>query len=362
MFLFLTQICSSQQKTIIGNTTGFKNNTKVKLFDQELMKLFDSSYIQNNNFVFKNPITDSSPRILSIAIIDSIPKFIRLFISNENIKIYGDIKDFPYDIKIIGSKTQTEQNNFNLKIKSLQIERDEIVKFWKSDVKDKNENYQSKLNESKIRAKRIDRLIDSIKIKQINSKINSYVSLKELSYLKTQYSKNELEKIYSNLESKYKNSNDGISLLNYINIGEVIKENDFYSDFEAFDYNGIKHKLSEFNGKSILLDFTKEFCEPCEKAIKELKTIHENYSGKITIISFTGEKSKEFWKKGLIRNNIKWLSLWDGTGANGKTLMKYGVQGFPNFFLINNKGKIIEIIEGYSDGILKPKIEKLLNE
>ena len=360
--LLVSQISSAQQKTIIGKTTGFKNNTKVKLFDQELMKLVDSTYIQNNKFVLKNPISDSSPRDLGITIMDSIPKFMRLYISNENVIISGDIKDFPYDIKIVGSKTQNEQNNLNLKTKSLQKERDEIVKFWRSEVKDKNETYQIKLDESRLRARQIDKLTDSIKINFIESNINSYVSLKQLSYLKTKYSTNELQNIYSKLESKYKKSKDGISLLNYIKIGNVIKENDIYSDFEAFDNKGIKHKFSEFNGKFILLDFTKEFCEPCEKAIKELKIINEKYSDKITIISFTGEKSEEFWKKGIIRNNIKWLCLWDGNGADGKTLMKYDVQGFPNFFLINKEGKIIEIIKGYSDGILEPKVEKLLKE
>jgi len=356
------QFSFAQQKTIIANTTGFNNKTKVKLFDQELMKLVDSTYIQNNTFIFKNPVTNSIPRDLSIAILDSVPKFIRLYISSENVKITGDIKDFPYDLKITGSKTQNEKNIINLKTKWLQKERDEIVKFWRSDVKNEDENYQIKLNESKIRAKQIDKLTDSIRINYINSNINSYVSLKELSYQKTKYTKKELQDIYFKLEPKYKKSKDGITLLNYIEIGEIIKENDNFSDFEGFDNKGVKHKLSDYKGKFILLDFTKEFCEPCEKAIKELKILNEKYSEKITIISFTGEKSEDFWKKGIIRNNITWLSLWDGNGASGKTLMKYGVQGFPNFFMINPKGKIVKKIDGYSNGILEPEIEKLLKE
>ena len=129
--------------------------------------------------------------------------------------------------------------------------------------------------------------------------------------------------MYSKLESKYRRSKDGISLLNFIEVGNVLKVNDYFSDFEAFDNMGIQHKLSDFKGNFILLDFTKEFCEPCEKAIKELKIINQNYSHEIKIISFSGEKSQAFWKKGIVRNAIQWLSLWDGNGATGKTLMKY---------------------------------------
>ena len=359
--IFLLQISFAQPKTITATITGFKNNTKVRLFDQELQKLVDSTYVQNNTFVLKNDIKDEIPRELSIAIIDSVPKFVRLFIANENIKISGDKKDFPYDLKITGSKFQTEQNKLNDKTKILQTERAEIVKFWKADVQFKDEKYNLKRREYNKRANEIDNSIEKIQKNFISANINSYVSLKSLSYLFNKYSRNDLQQLCTRLKPKYKNSDYGVALSNYISVGEPLKVNDSVADFEAFDKNGTKHKLSDFKGKYILLDFTKEYCAPCEQAIKELKIINEKYSDKLTIISFNGEKAQDFWKKGLIRNNIPWLSLWDGEGNNGKTLLKYGVHGFPNFFLINKEGKIIELLEGYSDGILEPAVEKLFN-
>ena len=359
--IFLLQISFAQPKTIIATITGFKNNTKVRLFDQELKKLVDSTYVQNNTFVLKNDIKDEIPRELSIAIIDSVPKSVRLFIANENIKISGDKKDFPYDLKITGSKFQTEQNKLNVKTKILQKERAEIVKFWRAEVAIKDEKYSLKQQESKDRASEIDKSIEKIQKNFISANINSYVSLRSLSYLFNKYSRNDLQKLYIRLQPKFKNSDYGLALSNYISVGKPLKVNDSVADFEAFDKNGIKHKLSDFKGKYILLDFTKEYCAPCELAIKELKIINDKYSDKLTIISFNSEKSQDFWKKGLIRNNIPWLSLWDGEGNNGKTLMKYGVHGFPNFFLINKDGKIIDLKLGYSDGILEPAVEKLFN-
>ena len=360
IFLFL-QISFAQPKTIIATITGFKNNTKVKLFDQELQKLVDSAYVQNNVFILKNNILNEIPRDLSLVFMDSVPKLIRLFVANDNIKISGDKKDFPYDLKITGSKFQTEQNKLNLKTKILQKERAEIVKFWRAEVTVKDEKYYLKQQESKDRASEIDKSIEKIQKNFISANINSYVSLKLLSYLFHKYSRADLQQLYSRLQPKYKNSDYGAALLNYISVGKPLKVNDSVADFEAFDKNGFKHKLSDFKGKYILVDFTKEYCAPCEKAIKELKIINEKYSDKLTIISFNGEKSQDFWKKGLIRNNIPWLSLWDGEGNNGKTLMKYGVRSFPNFFLINKQGKIIELLEGYSDGILEPAVERLFN-
>ncbi len=202
LIVCLSQICLAQQKTITGKLSGFKDNTKVKLFDQEMMSLIDSTYIQNGKFIFKNPIDNSIPKVLSVTVFDSVLKFIVLFIANDNVEISGDIKDFPYDLKIIGSKTQSEQSLLNEKFKSLQKERDEIVKFWRTEVADKNESYQTKLKESNIRVKQIDQVTDSIKKQYINSHINSYVSLRALSYLKKHYSTDELQSLYSKLEPK----------------------------------------------------------------------------------------------------------------------------------------------------------------
>jgi peroxiredoxin len=361
--IFLTTIIFAQNKNITAEITGFKNQTKVKLFDQDLQKLIDSTFVINNKFTLKNIINNTIPRNLSLVLIpDGTPISVRLYIANENIRITGDKADFPYDLKITGSKNEDLQNSLNQQVKTIENERTEIVKFWRTEVKDTGEIYKNKLRLSKERARQIDAQNDSIRIKFMKNNINSYVALNQLRYLKYNYSKDELKNIFKSLEDKYKKCDDGKSLLNYIEIGDIVKEGDLYSDFEAKDQNGKKHKLSDFKGNFILLDFTKEYCAPCEAAIKELKKINAKYGGKIKIISFTGEKSELFWQKGIIRNNINWLCLWDGQGNSGKTLMKYGVQGFPNFFLINPEGKIVKNINGYSDGILEPEIEKLINK
>ncbi len=367
ILLLLTISCISitfaQKNTISANITGFKDNTKVKLFDRDLNELIDSTIVLNNKFVIKTNIKNTIPKNLSLALIkeDGYPISTLLFIANENIKISGDKNDFPFSLNIIGSKNQDLQNSINQQIKDIQTERSEIVNFLRSDVKDTSEDYKTKLKLSKIRLNQIDSLDERICIKAINKNPNSYFALNKLRYYKYIYSKEDLKRLYKKLDAKYKNCENGKSLLNYIEIGDIIKEGDLYSDFEAKDKNENSHNLSDFKGQLILLDFTKEYCAPCEEAIKELKEIEATYGEKIKIISFTAEKSQLYWKKGIIRNNINWLCLWDGNGYSGKTIMKYGVSGFPNFFLINREGKIVKYINGFTKGNLMLETVKLIN-
>ena len=134
VLMFINQISFSQTKTITAKITGFKNGTKVRIAEQETQKHIDSSFIQNNSFVLKNTFNNNTPRDFSLVIFDSIPKFIRLFISKENITISGDLNDIPNNLKITGSKSQNEQNLLDSKTKLLQKEHNDIVKFWRTKV------------------------------------------------------------------------------------------------------------------------------------------------------------------------------------------------------------------------------------
>jgi peroxiredoxin len=357
--LFFITSTFAQKKTIVATIIGFKDQTKVKLFDQELQELIDSTYLINNKFTLTHKNNSSVPKNLSLVLIpEGGPTAIDLYIANENIKISGDEKNFPYNLTISGSKHQDLKNILNQKIKTVLDERNELVKLVKKSEADSSVESKQQKKEVSEKIDKIDIEYENITKKFIKENINSYVALDKLEKYKTNYSKEDLKNLYSNLDEEYKKCKLGISLLNYIEIGEIVKEGDLYSDFEAKDKNGKTHKLSDYKGQFIILDFTMEYCAPCEAAIKELKIIDERFDEKIKIISFTREKSESYWQKGLVRNEIKWLSLWDGQGGSGKTLMKYGVSGVPDFFFINPEGKITKHIVGYSKNVLVTEIEK----
>ncbi|MBC7440173.1 MAG: AhpC/TSA family protein [Flavobacterium sp.] len=361
VLVFCTLTGFGQKKTISGFITGFNNSDLVRLYDYETEKYIDSTLFSDNVFIFKNFINTEIPRQLRINIVSDHPFSTNLLIANEKVIVTGDRKDFPYDIKISGSKFQDESNVLNDKLKKLQKERDEIVVFWRTDVADKNEIYKEKLSKLNKRAEEIDFKRDSIKMNYIDKNPNTFIALEELNNLKEKYSKINLQQNYNRLKDEFKSHYYGKAIETYLSVGQIIEEGDLLYDFEALNQYNKKHNLSDYKGKYIFLDFTKEYCAPCETAIKELKILNEEYNNKIQIISFTSEKSKDYWKKGILRNTINWLCLWDGKGTESKTIMKYGVTGYPTFFIINPEGKIIKKIVGHEKGILEQEFKKLFD-
>lgn len=112
-------------------------------------------------------------------------------------------------------------------------------------------------------------------------------------------------------------------------------------DFEFTDFDGKKHRLSDFRGKWVLLDFWATWCQPCVKEIPHLTKAYKKFGGdNIQFISVSHdrgiEEAREFAKK----NGMNWLQTINLDGYCDAS-EKYNVQSIPAPFLIDPNGKIV---------------------
>jgi hypothetical protein len=96
-------------------------------------------------------------------------------------------------------------------------------------------------------------------------------------------------------------------------------------------------------------------------AADELVEVNNSYGDSLQIVSFSGDPKKENWQHSIERDNVTWPSLWDGKGKYSETSIKYGINGFPTFVLINPKGEIVNIWSGYEPGSLKSQLDSSMN-
>ena len=362
IFIFFTTQTFGQKNLISGDLKGFANGDKVFFQDPDQQKILDSTIIFNGKFSLKIAL-DEIPKGYYLNIkSDSNFYYCFLFIANENVKIRGQKIDFPNDLTIIGSKNHLVRSILNDKTKILDKERDKVVSFLRADVPNENDTiYKVAYKKNSNRLKEIDKTTDSIKKDFIIQNLNTYYGLNELYYLRSKFEKQTLQKMYSGLKAVYKKSIYGGRISNFLKIGDALKKGNQYFDFEAKDTSGKKYKISEFSGKYILLDFTETYCGPCIESVEELKMVSKKYSDSLTVISFSADKSDLIWKTGLKRDNINWLSLSDGKGTYGNILLKYSVDSYPSFFLINKNGEIINIQKGFGVGMVENMLKPILN-
>ncbi|MEO6851269.1 MAG: TlpA disulfide reductase family protein [Mucilaginibacter sp.] len=357
----LALAASAQQFEIRANITGFSNGTKFYLTDPELNTNIDSTIIQNDHFVIKGHL-DDVPKSLWVTRQDGRHYYyFTLLIGNETVDVKGDIKDMPYSMTITGSKTQNEHNLLLSQTGPLQKKRNELVE----------QSFALTGDSAKIKSKAIWKAISKldsetyvIQKKFVVKNLNTYEGLDNLFFMRGAF-KDSLQQMYNSLKPEFKQSNFGQRIATYLKVGDQLKQRDQFVDFEAMDQNGKKHHLSDFKGKYILLDFSETYCGPCIQSVPDMQNIVKKHSDKMTVITFSGDGSKDMWQLGVKRDKPTWLSLWDGKGIYGATPLKYGVTGFPDFIVIDPNGKIISNWMGYGKnddgrGSLETNVDKLL--
>lgn len=127
-------------------------------------------------------------------------------------------------------------------------------------------------------------------------------------------------------------------------------------DFTAYDMAGKKVKLSDYRGKVVVLDFWASWCGPCKASMPHAQEVATTYAkqGVVVLASGTSDKRADF-EKYVKENKEKYPNLiWThdkaerGDERASKAL--YGVLGIPTQFIIDRKGRVVDVVLGYSEG------------
>ena len=121
--------------------------------------------------------------------------------------------------------------------------------------------------------------------------------------------------------------------------------------------------LSDYKGKVIYLDFWASWCAPCRVSFPILDNLHQTYQKDgFEVVAINLDEEPEAAQRFLKDYPASFTVLRD---AIGHVPENYYVEAMPSSFLIDRKGIIRHIHEGFSrtdEADLKQKIEMLLAE
>ncbi len=138
------------------------------------------------------------------------------------------------------------------------------------------------------------------------------------------------------------------------------------SNFEYKDLENNSRSFNELKGEKLtLIDFWATWCKPCNKAIPELNKIYDFYKGKgVEIIGINCDGPRSISKVAPLSKSlqIQYPVLLD---INSELKSELNILVFPTLIMVNSKGKIVWIHEGFVSGdteIIISEIEKQLKE
>ena len=126
------------------------------------------------------------------------------------------------------------------------------------------------------------------------------------------------------------------------------------ADAELVDPDGETHRLSEYLGKYVLLDFWSFGCGPCLQSLPELKAVSESYRDRLTVISITSDPKNQ-WETASKEHGITWVNL--NASDDPAVGDRYGVNGIPHQVIISPEGIILDSWAGYGQGLLEQRLK-----
>lgn len=137
-------------------------------------------------------------------------------------------------------------------------------------------------------------------------------------------------------------------------------------DFELTTLEGKKVKLSDYRGKTVIIDFWATWCGPCIMAFPGMKKATEKYKDDPNVVFLfvnTFERVAEGqWKDhvGKFITNRGFAFLNPVLDIGNQTALTYGVEGIPAKFCIDKDGKVKHKGSGYlgsTDAVFNEMVE-----
>jgi cytochrome c biogenesis protein CcmG, thiol:disulfide interchange protein DsbE len=102
--------------------------------------------------------------------------------------------------------------------------------------------------------------------------------------------------------------------------------------------------LSSLRGKAVVLNFWASWCIPCKEEAPVLESLWQEHSDRGLVV--VGLDAKDFRRDARSfaeRFDLTFPLVYDGPGD---TVTPYGVTGFPETFVIDREGKVVEALAG----------------
>ena len=131
-------------------------------------------------------------------------------------------------------------------------------------------------------------------------------------------------------------------------------------NFTLQDLDGKTHRLSDFKGKVVILDFWDTWCPPCKAEIPHFIELYNEYKdhGFVMIGAAIGNKGEDAVRQFIKDKNVSYLNLM----ASKEAIQGFGgITGIPTTFVIDKKGYIYKRYVGFkSKEIFEQDITTLL--
>lgn len=131
--------------------------------------------------------------------------------------------------------------------------------------------------------------------------------------------------------------------------------------FELPDLSGTRHRLSDFRGEVVFVNFWASFCRPCRREMPSMEGLARSFADRdFRMLAITQDAERKA-ARGFVREFVPegrsaMTFLWD---PSAKVTHQFGTEKLPETYLVDRKGRIVARFVGEYDWS-RPEAERLV--
>jgi len=286
-----------------------------------------------------------------------------LFVFDKSIQITGDA------VLVQFAKVTGDEENNILELYKQQVKKGEMRNYEIMQALFNGEHKTNPENSAVLRAEAMannKKLVD-VKRDFVKNHPNAFAAVFLLTRMENLYTAGDFISTWNSLSNKYKNHPAAERIKEYIKKISATPDGSNAIDFQKADVNGKDVRLSDFKGKTVLLDFWGSWCGPCRASNPHLKKLYEKYQSKgFEIIAIAQEQKKLLsdariaWLKAIEEDGLTYINVLNNDGIEKQNLVRdYSIMAFPTKILISSDGKILMRITSSATDDIDRALEKI---
>ncbi len=132
------------------------------------------------------------------------------------------------------------------------------------------------------------------------------------------------------------------------------REGSLAPDFVISDFDGARHRLSDFRGQPVYVNFWATWCIPCQREIPEMQELFDRHKDELAVVSVNRAeplgRAEDFFDNIEKLNGEPGVSFTvNGLDPDDTLYNEYRGLGMPVSVFIDANGKVVKVFNGLID-------------
>ena len=339
IILIVLSACQQKSGYVVNATLEGIPDGKVymNVRGAEGMEKIDSADLFNGHFEMTGEVTE--PGMVYLTVPEAGRERPQFFLENSEIVIEGK-KGNLAEMSVVGSNLQDQYSAFMLVTAPFDEKEAKIY----DDYSVANESGDTAaitkiMADYDLLTEARDAAVDAYIAENNNSIISAYIVARQKIYGLELADLEAYQTTFGEIanNSKYgKIISDRIGILKGVAIGQKAPE------IAMPDTVGVVQKLSDLQGKYVLVDFWASWCGPCRvenpNVVKAYQQFHEKG---FDIYAISLDQKRDNWLKAIKDDNLTWTQVSILEGWKAPAVKEYGVMSIPANVLVDPNGVIV---------------------